>query len=57
MDPFGAALLAYFQGDRTAELLMRRNDGQETLLPVSLSFRDPPQFAPMVDQQDAAPED
>jgi hypothetical protein len=34
MEPFGAALLAYFQGQTGAELIIRRDDGYEAPLPV-----------------------
>ena len=44
MEPYGRALLAYFEGDSTAKLIMRREDGQESPLPVSLFFRDPSEF-------------
>ncbi|MBN1833104.1 MAG: class I SAM-dependent methyltransferase [Deltaproteobacteria bacterium] len=47
MEPFGKALLAYFEGDTTAELMIRREDGQESTLPVSLFFRDPSKFTPI----------
>lgn len=47
MDPFGMALLAYFQGDTGAEVILRRDDGQEAPLPVSIFFRDPPEFTPL----------
>ncbi len=39
MEPYGAALLAYFEGDHRAELVIRREDGQEARLPVAGSFR------------------
>jgi SAM-dependent methyltransferase len=44
MEPYGTALLAYFQGDTGAKLLVRRDDGQEAPLPVSHFFREPSQF-------------
>jgi SAM-dependent methyltransferase len=47
MDPFGMALLAYFEGDRTAELIIHRDDGQKTPLPVGFFFRNPPEFTPL----------
>lgn len=47
MDPHGAALLAYFEGDRGAELVVRRDDGEEVRLPVGLFFREPPAFTPI----------
>jgi SAM-dependent methyltransferase len=45
MDPFGQALLAYFEGDTDAELIIRRDDGKESPLPVSVFFRQPGQFS------------
>jgi SAM-dependent methyltransferase len=47
MEPYGAALLAYFRGDTGAKLLVRRDDGQEVPLPVSHFFREPSQFTPI----------
>ena len=47
MDPFGMALLAYFEGDTAAGLILRRDDGQETALPVSVFFRAPSEFTPI----------
>ena len=47
MEPFGMALLAYFEGDTTAELIIRRDDGQETPLAVGLFFREPSEFTPI----------
>lgn len=47
MDPFGTALLAYFEGDTAAELIIRRDDGQEIPLPVGHFFRDPSGFTPI----------
>ena len=47
MEPYGAALLAYFQGDTGTRLLVRRDDGQEVPLPVSHFFREPSQFTPI----------
>ena len=44
MEPHGKALLAYLGGDSSAELIVRRDDGQETAIPVSLFFRDEPVF-------------
>jgi SAM-dependent methyltransferase len=45
MEPFGRALLAYSEGDTAAELLIRRDDGQESLVPVGLFFRGPSDFS------------
>jgi SAM-dependent methyltransferase len=44
MEPFGMALLAYFEGCANAELIVRRDDGKEALLPVSLFFREQSDF-------------
>ena len=41
MEPFGKALLAFFNGDLTAELTVRRDDGYEMALPMSYFFREP----------------
>lgn len=40
MEPYGMALLAYYEGKTNAELIIRRDDGQETPLPVKFFFRD-----------------
>jgi SAM-dependent methyltransferase len=47
MEPHGAALLAYSAGDTSAELILRRDDGQEGRLPVSHFFRPPEAFTPI----------
>jgi SAM-dependent methyltransferase len=39
MEPFGRALLAYLGGDSSANLIVRRDDGKEASVPVSLFFR------------------
>ena len=44
MQPYGAALRAYFEGDAGAQLLLRRDDGQEVSMPVSHFFREPSDF-------------
>jgi SAM-dependent methyltransferase len=44
MEPYGAALLAYFEGDTGAELILGRDDGHEGRLPVSHFFRGPSEF-------------
>ncbi len=44
MEPQGLALLAYFEGDNDAELIIRRDDGLEDPLRVSHFFRDPAEF-------------
>ena len=38
MEPFGQALLAYHAGDTTANLIIRRDDGMESTLPVGHFF-------------------
>jgi SAM-dependent methyltransferase len=47
MKPHGASLRSYFDGDRSAELIIRRDDGQEARLPVSHFFREPAVFTPI----------
>ncbi len=47
MGPYGSALLAYFEGDTDAELIIRRDDGLEGKLPVSFFFRTPAEFRPV----------
>ncbi len=47
MEPHGLALVAYFQGDTDAQLLIRRDDGLEDPLPVSHFFRSPDEFSPL----------
>ncbi len=41
MEPFGLALQAYYEGDSNAELIICRDDGVKTPLPVRYFFRDP----------------
>jgi SAM-dependent methyltransferase len=45
MEPFGMALLAYFEGNSNAELTMRRDDGKEGTIPARLFFRELPDFS------------
>ena len=45
--PFGAALAAYDAGDAAAEIIVRRDDGNEARLPMNLFFRDEPAFTAM----------
>jgi SAM-dependent methyltransferase len=45
MKPFGKALCAYFGGESSAELIVRRDDGKEVTIPVSLFFRDESDFS------------
>jgi len=40
MDPHGRALLAYFEGATEAELMIRRDDGHITPVPVARFFRE-----------------
>ncbi len=42
MEPFGRALLAYFEGCADAEVIVRRDDGKESVLPASWFFREEP---------------
>lgn len=44
MQPYGAALLAYFEGNTSAELILHRDDGHQAALPVSHFFREPSAF-------------
>jgi SAM-dependent methyltransferase len=44
MEPFGMVLVAYFEGDTAAELIIRRDDGHETPLRIDVFFRDPSVF-------------
>lgn len=45
MEPFGLALLDYYKGNLNAELLFRRDDGKEVVLPVSYFFRNSDDFS------------
>lgn len=45
MEPHGLALLAYFQGDTDAQLLILRDDGLADPIPVSHFFRSPDEFS------------
>lgn len=45
MRPFGNALLRYLDGDELAELLVRRDDGRESSMPVSYFFRSEAEFS------------
>ena len=44
MEPHGMALLAFFNGNADAELIVRRDDGHEAPIPVGYFFRDPSAF-------------
>lgn len=45
MAPHGLALKAFFEGETTAQLLLRRDDGLESPIPVSFFFREPADFS------------
>lgn len=45
MEPLGLALLDYFQGNPSAALVIRRDDGVETALPAGHFFRGPDDFS------------
>jgi SAM-dependent methyltransferase len=47
MIPHGLALLAYFRGEASAQLVIRRDDGVEAAVPVSQFFRPPAEFSPL----------
>ncbi|MHC4589281.1 MAG: methyltransferase domain-containing protein [Planctomycetota bacterium] len=47
MDLHGDALLDHVAGETGAELILRRDDGQEGRLPVSHFFRPPSEFTPI----------
>jgi len=47
MIPHGLALLDYFRGEASAQLVIRRDDGVEASLPVSHFFRPPAEFSPI----------
>ena len=47
MKPYGAALLAYWEGDHNAELVLRCENGREDREPVSDFFRQPSAFTPI----------
>ena len=46
MSLHGKALLDYYNGDRTAEIIVRRDDGLETKMPVSIFFRSQAELLP-----------
>ena len=46
MNLHGRALLDYYHGDRTAGIILRRDDGFEATLPVSVFFRSEAEFLP-----------
>lgn len=45
MAPHGKALLAFFEGDHAADLIIRRDDGLESTLPVRHFFRPIAEFS------------
>ncbi len=45
MEPFGKSLLAYLDGDAGAQLVVDRDDGSRSVIPVALFFRDVPAFS------------
>ena len=44
MDPFGLALVAFLEGDTSAEMIVRRDDGYETPVAASRFYRGPSDF-------------
>lgn len=46
MELHGIALMDYFNGDKSATLTIRRDDGHESPLPVHVFFREPSEFTP-----------
>ena len=42
----GKSLLDYYNGDRTAEIILRRDDGFETVIPIKVFFRSEAEFLP-----------
>lgn len=47
MTPHGRALRAYFDGEVSARLVVRRDDGYEVCLPASHFFREASEFSPI----------
>jgi SAM-dependent methyltransferase len=47
MEPYGKALAAYHEGHTNAQLIIRRDDGLETPIPVGIFFREPSEFTPI----------
>jgi len=47
MTPHGLALLAYFRGETSAQIAIRRDDGLRDSLPVSQFYRSPDEFTPI----------
>jgi SAM-dependent methyltransferase len=42
MEPYGRALQTFLEGGRSAQLVVRRDDGVESVIPVAHFFRDEP---------------
>ena len=47
MEPYGLALFDYYNGDATASVVERRDDGEQGDLPMGSFFREPPAFSAM----------
>ena len=47
LSPFGKALLDYWNGDKTSELMHEFKDGRKYKLPISVFFRSPENFFPI----------
>jgi hypothetical protein len=47
MDPHGVAMLAFFEGDTSAEVRARRDDGLEESIPAARFFRNASEFTPI----------
>lgn len=45
MEPYGNALLDYYTGNSNAEILFRRDDGMEVIVPADIFFRDQDNFS------------
>lgn len=47
MEPYGLALLDYFNGDDSAKVIIHRDDGERSNLPIEPFFREAKNFLPM----------
>ena len=47
MEPYGRSLLDFFNGDRSAQVVIHRDDGHADDLPAGIFFRDPSDFSPI----------
>ncbi|MBC8462075.1 MAG: hypothetical protein H8D67_29250 [Deltaproteobacteria bacterium] len=47
MEPYGLALLDYFNGDSSAKVIIHRDDGEKSNLPIEPFFRGAENFLPM----------